>query len=345
MTTNDIFRAKTEHGYEIRTLFNVLKEVLQEVPIQLIRDVEQPAQNNKKDKSEKSEEKQKKETKKKKNKNESDDDSESEKEEEEEEPKKKSNGGIRILALDDHKTLMVYVKLNANEFTEFYVKYPVYDIGLDLTHLDKFLKSVEKDSIMTISIDEDDDQYIVFQLQNSVKSNSSAYKQRLLDIDNEQKKIPQETNFEMSVMMETQEFRKICSDMNQFSEYVEIRCTSKEITFKCQGDSNALIKTYKNSENGVKILTTKNIKSNTIVQAIYNLKHLVTFGKCVNLCNEMQLFLKNDYPLFIHYTVGSLGKMLVGLSPVDEKTIKQGNDYDAEKMDKYYADKKIIMKK
>ncbi len=42
----------------------------------------------------------------------------------------------------------------------------------------------------------------------------------------------------------------------------------------------------------------------------------------------MQLYLRNSYPLFIHYTVGSLGKMLVGLTPVDEKIIKQSNNYE-----------------
>jgi hypothetical protein len=57
----------------------------------------------------------------------------------------------------------------------------------------------------------------------------------------------------------------------------------------------------------------------------------------------MQLYLKNDYPLFIHYTIGLLGKMLVGLSPVDEKNIKRDNDYD-ENIDKYYNNKKPVMR-
>jgi hypothetical protein len=104
------------------------------------------------------------------------------------------------------------------------------------------------------------------------------------------------------------------------------------------------VKTFKNSDTGVRIISLKNNgRAPNIVQAIYNLKHLVTFGKCVNLCTEMQLYLKNDYPLFIHYHIGLLGKMLVGLSPVDEKAIKRDNDYD-ENTDKYYNGKKVEMK-
>jgi len=42
--------------------------------------------------------------------------------------------------------------------------------------------------------------------------------------------------------------------------------------------------------------------------------------------------------------VGTLGKMLVGLSPVDEKRIKKDKDYD-DKLDKYYTESKTVIKK
>ena len=262
--------------------------------------------------------------------------------------KKKNTGGIRIVALDPHRTLLIYVKLSADEFDEFYVKSKnMYSIGLDLAQLHKFMKTVDKDSIMTMRIDKDDEQYIKFELENNVKNNITAYSQKVLDIDDDPTKLPQDTCFEMSVAMDTSDFRKICQEMNQFAEYVEITCTAKEITFRCQGDSTAFNKVFKNSDTGVRIMCpNKDNKKDKLVmvQAIYNLKHLVTFGKCVNLCTEMQLFLKNDYPLFINYPIGNIGKMLVGLSPVDEKTIKRDADYD-DSNDKYYStNKKAVMK-
>jgi len=93
-----------------------------------------------------------------------------------------------------------------------------------------------------------------FSLENNVKQNTAKYTQKILDIDDEVKKLPEETSFELSVVMDTADFHKICREMNQFTEYVEITCTSKEITFKCQGDSNAYIRTFKNSESGVRIV-------------------------------------------------------------------------------------------
>ena len=388
-----IIKIKTEHSYEIKTLFDVLKEILNEIKIDFIRDTDIPQldiKSKKKSENDKSEndklENDKSENDESENDESENDESENDESENDESEKKNNNnikynknkkiikkqtkkvsdnlddnknkskiieekqikksnvGGIRILALDEHQTLLIYVKLNSDQFVEFYVKPQCHSIGLDLIQFHKFMKTVDKDSIMTIYIDKDDEQNIVFELQNNAKNNNATYKQKLLDIDDNTKKLPQETNFEMSVMMDTADFKKICTEMNQFSEYVEITCTTKEITFKCQGDSSAYVKIFKNSDTGVRIAGLKNNgKTPCIFQAIYNLKHLVTFGKCTNLCTEMQLYLKNDYPLFIQYTIGLLGKMLVGLSPVDEKAIKKDNDYD-DSTDKYYNNKKVTMK-
>ncbi|ATZ80514.1 putative proliferating cell nuclear antigen [Bodo saltans virus] len=298
---NKIVSVKTEQGYDFKMLIDVLKENLTEANIAFIGDTDTKKTSG------------------------TDTDNQ---------VKKKNPGGIRIVALDEHQTLIIYVKLNSVNFVEYYTKFPIYNAGLDLRELHKFMKNVDKDSIMTISIDKDDEQLIEFNLQNTVKGTNTTYKQKLMDIDDNSKQIPQETNFEITVKIDTQDFRTTCSQMSQYSEFVEIICTKNEITFKCLGDQNEYVKTFTNNENGcVQILCTNdNGKKPIIVQAIYNLKHLLTFGKCVNLCNDMQLYLKNDYPLFINYTVGSLGKMLVGLTAFDIKAIKQSNDRN----DRYY---------
>jgi proliferating cell nuclear antigen len=387
-----IVRIQTEHSAEIKTLFEVLKEVLNEVKIDFLRSDTQTNEPPKKkmlndeddenDKKMSSKNKNKKniveeedsetesvekkptkkgaklvkgkevksikDLKKKSKKTEESEDEDDDEEEEELKSKskeldKKSNvGGIRIMALDDNQLLLIYVKLNPTHFLDFYVKPECHSVGLDLTEFHKFIKTIDKDSQMSIYIDKDDEQNIVFELQNEQKGHSSKYKQKLLDIDDNSKQLPIESNFHMSVMMDTIDFKKICSEMSQFSEYVEITCTCKEITFKCRGDSNAFERTFENSQKGVRIMALKK-DGPPIFQAIYNLKHLVTFGRCTNLCTEMQLYLKNDYPLFIYFTIGTLGKLLVGLSPVDGKIIKKDNDYN-EEHDKHYQEKKILMK-
>jgi proliferating cell nuclear antigen len=254
---------------------------------------------------------------------------------------------MRIIAIDEQKTILIFVKLPSEQFDKFYVKKSSHSIGVNLELFYKFMKTVDKNSLLTMSIDKDDEQTLVLRLEDDEKPCYTEFRQKLLDLNDDQQKLPREKPFDMAVRMKTSEFKKVCSEMNIFSEYVEITCTINEITFKCHGDSSNFSKTYKNSERGVIIYCTKKLSVDDVepvmVQAIFNLKHLVTFGKCVNLCEELVLFLKNDWPLFINYTIGRLGKMLVGITPVDDKTLKRETDYDGTIV-KYYDKKNIILK-
>ena len=52
-----------------------------------------------------------------------------------------------------------------------------------------------------------------------------------------------------------------------------------------------------------------------IIQGYYNLKHLVLFTKCTNLCNSIEMYMKNNFPIVIKFTVGSLGCLKLALAP------------------------------
>lgn len=309
--SNKIVRIKTEHCYEMKVLFDVLKDILTSVDITFLSNSEHSgsSENKQTDNSDTSS---------------SDEDEEEKHKIKEKKETKKVQGGMKIVAVDVRDTLMIYVKLNAENFSDYYVKYKSLTIGLDLRELYKFMKGVDKEGIMTISINKEEQQKIEFHLNNPLKSIDKYYRQKLLDTDDNIKRLPKQTEFEITVMMDTQDFKKICGDLSQFSEYLEIRCSNKEITFSCVGDISDYAQKLKSGENeNVKILSLKNDKKTPYVQGIYNLKHLTTFSRCVNLCDDIQLYLRNSYPLFIHYNVGSLGKMYVGFTQVDEKVIKQ----------------------
>ena len=129
--------------------------------------------------------------------------------------------------------------------------------------------------------------------------------------------------------------------MHQFSDFVKISCTSNYISFKCQGDhgNTYVTKIFKGQSC---ILESNKKNTSGTMNGIFNLKNLVSFGKCSNLCSDVKLFFKNDYPLFVHYAVGNLGKMLIGLSPSDSSSYK---DDDKELYDelnyKEFNDKEV----
>ena len=85
---------------------------------------------------------------------------------------------------------------------------------------------------------------------------------------------------------------------------IEIRSYGEQISFSCTGDIASQTTTIGQSDIGG--LSVINENTSNIVQGIYALKYLVLFTKCTNLCNTIELFLKNDYPLIIQYAVASL---------------------------------------
>jgi proliferating cell nuclear antigen len=99
-------------------------------------------------------------------------------------------------------------------------------------------------------------------------------------------------------------------------EKVEITSSGSDLIFKCVGDF-AEQETSITENNAMKVQRTT--KSNEIVQGVFQLKHLVLFTKCTSLCPAIEMYLKNDYPLIILYTVASLGSLKMVLAPVKTK--------------------------
>jgi Na+-translocating ferredoxin:NAD+ oxidoreductase RNF subunit RnfB len=109
--------------------------------------------------------------------------------------------------------------------------------------------------------------------------------------------------------------------MYNIAEYVDIKCTSKNIIFTCKGDCAERSSIYKSEEGGLNI-SNENKKNHNIVQGIYELKNIVLFTKCANLCPDIEIFMKNDFALTVVYSIATLGTITIALSPVKEENIK-----------------------
>jgi proliferating cell nuclear antigen len=335
-----LIEIKTEHIGAIRSLFELLKDVFDDVNIECIRDDDM----NKKLDDNKADDKNNDDTqtetavvKKKKKKEESEDHDDDEKDnKKDDEDRDKKSGGIKIVAMDKTQTLLVNVKLIAKKFDVFRVKKKVFDIGINLNQLYKSLKSLQKDDSLTISVNEDDKDWLMLKIKNEKKRYETFDKIKLMDINKSKYEIPP-TAFDVVVTIDTEEFHTICKEMSHIQTVIEIKCTKKSLTFTSTGDSSERSKSYYPDENGIKINFSKDSKTD-VVQGIFELKFLVMFtNKSQNLCPKIQLFMKNDYPLCVKFTVATLGKLLFCVSPYDEDRIAKDFDEDEE----YYNENKV----
>jgi len=236
-------------------------------------------------------------------------------------PKDKNKfAGLEIATADTSKTIFIKVRLDSKEFDSYFCKYDRLELGISLQTLYKLLKSVDKEDTMSFYVEENNRQNLVIEIDNQDKKCKTVDYLKLLDLNQLQKKTAK-IEFDIKITMESGEFHKLCKEMNGIADYVDIKCTSKNIIFTCKGDCAGRCTTYKSEEGGLNI-SNENQKGYNIVQGIYELKNIVLFTKFANLCNVIQIYMKNDFALTIIYTIATLGTITIALSPVKEENIK-----------------------
>jgi proliferating cell nuclear antigen len=115
--------------------------------------------------------------------------------------------------------------------------------------------------------------------------------------------------------MPSNSFQKLCKDMVNIGDKVEIRSIGKQLIFTCRGEF-AEQETIIGENTGTKF--EKNDVTH-IIQGHFSLKHLVMFTKCTNLSSSIEIMLKNDYPIIVKYEVASLGYIKLCLAPQDDE--------------------------
>ncbi len=218
--------------------------------------------------------------------------------------------GIKIIAMDTAHIVLVHLKLDAHKF-EYYHCPQRISIGVNMLNLHKLIKTINSNDTLTLFVDSNDQNHLGVKIENSEKNTKTTYMLNLLDLDNPQIKVDPAV-FNSVITLLSSDFHKICRDMNNLAELVEIRNINNQLIFTCQGEFCRQETVISDNENGSNIYSRN---ADEIVQGVFNLKYLVLFTKCTNLCNTVELYLKNDYPLICRWAVASLGEVKLCLSP------------------------------
>ena len=244
---------------------------------------------------------------------------------------KKIKNALKIFKLDKNKILLVSLQLT--NFSEFFASKSQTKIGIEMAMLAKPFKSMEKEGVLTISMNKGDNRHLNLTLEKKEGTSLDTYQVNTLDLDEKSHKIP-ELKFDIIITMKCAEFHKICKSMqNMDCEHIEIKCNKKVAVFSSLGDGITVCKEYTASDDtedgGVHIKCTQKNKNDVVaVKNVYELRNFILFGKCKDICHDVRLYLKKNYPVFLKYTVGSLGTMLVGVSPICEKNLHENMDED-----------------
>jgi proliferating cell nuclear antigen len=221
-------------------------------------------------------------------------------------------GGMGIIAMNSSNSVLIHLKLDAYNFDEYSCTKDKLTIGVNMTFFFKLIKTMNNTDTLTLYMDDDDTNRLGIRIENSDKNLVSTWKLNLMDLEDYDIRIPP-TEFTSVINMPAQEFHKICRDLNPIADNIEIKSVGKKLIFTTKGEiaHNEII--IGESGSGLNV-TLDEEESDTIIQGIYDLKNLTLFTKCTNLCSNIDIYMKNDYPLVIRYAVASLGQIHLCLS-------------------------------
>lgn len=218
--------------------------------------------------------------------------------------------GMKIVSMDTSHIVLVHLKLEASKFESYYCKSKII-VGINTLNFHKLIKTINSNDTLTLFMEANNTNFLGIKIENGEKNTKTTYKLNLLDLDNPKISIDP-AEFNSVITLPSGDFQKICRDMKNIADFVEVKNINNQLIFTCKGDYCYQETIISDNENG-NTINNKNI--NEIVQGIFNLKYLVLFTKCTNLCNTVEMYLKNDYPLIIKYDVASLGSIKLCLAP------------------------------
>jgi len=222
-----------------------------------------------------------------------------------------TDSAVKIITMDPTQTILVHLKLEKDSFEYYHCKHKIV-IGVNMLNFFKLIRTLTNNDALTLYIDNVNTNILGIRIENGEKNSLTNYYLNLIEVDETIYQIPP-AQFESIITMPSGEFNKICRDMINLSEIIEIKSVGSQLIFSCKGDFASQETIIGETSHGLTFV--KSGSEDNIIQGYYNLKHLVLFAKCTNLCNSIEMYMKNNFPIVIKFTVGSLGSLKLALAP------------------------------
>ena len=213
------------------------------------------------------------------------------------------------MAMDGSHVALIHMKLHADKFEHFYCNERI-NVGLSISAWYKLMKTVNNSDTVSMFIDTDNNHELGITIENADKNSCTTFMLKLLDVDEDELNIP-DVEINCVVTMPSNDFQRMCRDMLNIGDTVELTSTNDGLLFRCNGDFARQETLIGETTHGL----TFNKKDDEVITGKFALKYINLFTKSTNLCNTIELYLKPDYPLILKYNVANLGEIRFCLAP------------------------------
>lgn len=220
--------------------------------------------------------------------------------------------GLKISAMNTSHVVLIQVNMDGDKFEEYSCKKKIY-VGLNLLKLYTIIKTISTGDTLELFIEEEDPNKLGILIENPDRKVKSNYRLSMLDIDVFNiPDIPVDDYNTTNIKIQSTFFQKLIRDMYNIADNVEICSIQNEIKFKCKGDFCEQTTILEGDDNLT--IDIKNSEDKKIIQGVFSLKYIQQFTKCTNLCQVVEIDLKNEKPILISYSIANIGVIKMALS-------------------------------
>merc|ERR1712048_751698 len=191
-------------------------------------------------------------------------------------------------------------------------------LGMNVDSLGKILKMCGQTDSLKLRWNNEADT-VNFQCESNEEDRIADFDLKLMQIESEHMEIP-EQHYKVVAKMPSSEFQKICRDLKEFGETLQMSASKEGLKFTVQGDlgsGNVVLKPREAEKPEERVALTVHEP----VTATFALRYLVNFSKAAPLCGSVELGLGPDSPLLVRYNLDKAdnGFMQFYLAPkIDE---------------------------
>merc|ERR1711877_84679 len=228
-----------------------------------------------------------------------------------------SEKGLQVQSMDSSHVALVSWMLRESAFADFKCDRPT-SLGMNIESLAKIFKMCGPNDSLKLAYQNDADT-LNFQCESSDDDRIADFDLKLMQIESEHMEIP-EQQYKVVARLPSSEFQKICRDLKEFGETMQLSASKEGIKFSVQGDigsGNVMLKPREADKPEERVALTVH----EAVTATFALRYLVTFAKAAPLSSSVELGLGPDSPLSVKYELENAdnGYMQFYLAPkIDE---------------------------
>ena len=221
--------------------------------------------------------------------------------------------------MDSKRRILIDLKLHADKFSIF--KFKNNDnmhIGLNLNHFYKMLKTIKKKDSILLFIEEDKPRDLGIKVLPRENTRITISYIKIQNVQNLDIELP--TGYKHSIIVQSNEYQKMCKDMTNIASIVQIFAQKFHIRFLCNAGSvysrEVLFGEIDDNES-------EDEENITEYNDNFEIEQLLRIIKISGLNNTMQIFPCNKLPLLFKSNIGNLGEISIYV-----KSKQQIEEYD-----------------